>query len=143
MKNQIIILIMTLSSLLFAGPTNEVKVLLKDAKTTVSGITAEKASKLTNTQNVVFIDVRDPNEWKKGTIKTKNLVQISRGFLEIKYPKLILSKYKKSDELIVFCGIEPRAVFAASRLKDLGFTNVKYLKKGLNNWSKSGYPTTK
>ncbi len=145
MKKGIIILVMALSSLLYAGPTltGEVKILLSDAKTKVNGITAEEASKLTGNDNVVFIDVRDPNEWKKGSIKAKNLVEISRGFLEIKYPKLILKKYKKSDELIVYCALEPRSVFAASRLKDLGFTNVKYLKKGLKNWSKSGFPTTK
>ena len=145
MKKRIMILAMALSSVLYAGPTltDEVKVLLSDAKTKVNGITAEEAIKLTGNKNVVFIDVRDPNEWKKGSIDEINLVEISRGFLEIKYPKLILKKYKKSDELIVYCALEPRSVFAASRLKELGFTNVKYLKKGFKNWSKSGYKTTK
>lgn len=145
MKKKMMILLMALGSLLYAGPTltDEVKVLLKDAKTNVSGITAVEASKLTDNKNVVFLDVRDPNEWKKGSITAINSVAISRGFLEIKYPKLILSKYKKSDEFIVYCALEPRSVFAANRLKDLGFTNVKYLKKGFKNWSKSGYKTTK
>ena len=145
MKKRIMILALALSTLLCAGPklTDEVKVLLSDAKTKVHGITAEEANKLTADKNVVFIDVRDPNEWKKGSIDAVNLVEISRGFLEIKYPKLILKKYNKSNELIVYCALEPRSVFAASRLKDLGFTNVKYLKKGFKNWSKSGYKTTK
>jgi len=145
MKKRIIILVIALSSLLYAGPTltDEVKSLLSDAKSKVNGVTAEEASKLVGNKNVVFIDVRDPNEWKKGSIKANNLVEISRGFLEVKYPKLILNKYKKSDELIVYCALEPRSVLAASRLKDLGFTNVKYLIKGFKNWSKSGFATTK
>ena len=139
---KIFFLLMMAGSLLYAGPmlTPEVKVLLSNAKAQVSGISAEKAN---DAKNVVFIDVRDPNEWEKGTIKTDKLVKVSRGFLEVKYPKVILKKYNKNDAFIVYCALEPRSVFAAARLKELGFTNVKYLQKGFKNWSKKGYPTKK
>lgn len=129
---------------LYAGPTltPEVKDLLKSAKENVSNVNAADLSSMIEKESVVLIDVRDPNEWEKGAIETKQLVQISRGFLEVKYPKLILKKYNKDDNFVVYCAIEPRSVLAASRLKELGFTNVSYLKGGLKNWSKQGYKTT-
>jgi|FLOH01.1.fsa_nt_gi rhodanese-related sulfurtransferase len=131
--------------LLNAAPiiTPEVKVLLTKAKSNVESISAKEANNAMLQRNVVFVDVRNPNEWKNGTIKTNNLVKLSRGLLEIKYPKLILSKYKKNDEFIVYCAIEPRSIFASNRLKELGFTNVKYLKKGFRAWNEAGFPTTK
>ena len=80
---------------------------------------------------------------EKGVIKTDKLVKVSRGFLEVKYPKLILKKYSKDDHFIVYCALEPRSIFAANRLKQLGFKNVTYLKKGFKNWVKSNYPVAK
>ncbi len=130
---------MIVSSLLYAGPvlTPEVKVLLTNAKTKVDGITASEVNKLIG--KVVLIDVRDPDEWDK-SIETTKQVHVSRGFLEIKYPKVILTKYSKSDSFVVYCALEPRSVLAAGRLKELGFTNVRYLIGGFKNWTQEGYP---
>lgn len=143
MKN-IILSTLLVSLSLYAGPTltPEVKELLKSAKEHVSSISASELSKTIQKDSIILIDVRDPDEWGKGAIDTKQLVQVSRGFLEIKYPKLILKKYNKDDNFVVYCTIEPRSVLAASRLKELGFKNVSYLKGGFKNWSKQGYKTT-
>lgn len=142
---KVIFFLMIAGTMLYAGPTltPEVKALLSNAKANVSGITANHAKKLIDENSAVFIDVRDPDEWEKGVINTGNLVKVSRGFLEVKYPKVILKKYNKNDTFIVYCALEPRSVFAASRLKELGFTNVKYLQKGFKNWTKQGLPTKK
>jgi len=40
----------------------------------------------------------------------------------------------KDDSFVVYCTIEPRVILATKRLKNLGFTNVKYLKGGLKTW---------
>ena len=138
MKKTLILTALMGSTLLFAKPTltPEVKALISEAKTDVSGVTDAELKKLIKEDKVILIDVRNPNEWKKGGIKAQRSVQISRGFLEVKYPKLILSKYKKDDAFVIYCAIEPRAILATKRLKDLGFTNVKYLKGGFKNWSK-------
>jgi len=141
---KVVLLLSIVGSLLYAGPvlTPEVKQLLSEAKTKVDGISPLQASQMIN-KSSIFIDVRDPNEWEKGVIKTDKLVKVSRGFLEVKYPKLILKKYSKDDHFIVYCALEPRSIFAASRLKQLGFKNVTYLKKGFKNWAKSNYPVAK
>lgn len=134
---KILALVVFSVSMLFAGPnlTTEVKALLKIAKANVEGISAEEVKQLIQKDSVILIDVRDPDEWEKGTIEAKHLVKISRGFLEVKYPKLILEQYTKKDPFVVYCALEPRSILAASRLKELGFENVKYLEGGLKNWN--------
>lgn len=133
------------ASMLLAGPkiSPEVKSLLSQAKSEVSGVSAEELNEMLKKENIILLDVRNPNEWANGTIKADKVVTISRGFLEVKYPKLILDKYSKDDKFVAYCGIEPRSVLAAKTLKDLGFKNVQYLKSGYNNWKKSGFEVTK
>lgn len=142
---KILLLAVTISSILCAGPTltPEVKALISDAKSKVETVSAAQADVLIKKGNVVLLDVRDPDEWEKGVIKAEKLVKISRGFLEVKYPKLILKEYKKEDAFIVYCALEPRSILAASRLKELGFTDVRYLTGGYKNWTAEKYPTTK
>ena len=48
----------------------------------------------------------------------------------------------KDDKIVVYCGVEPRAILASKTLKDLGFTNVSYLKGGYFNWRDEGYETS-
>ena len=134
---------LAVSAILNAGPTltPEVKALISEAKSKVETISAVKAEALIKQGSVILLDVRDPNEWENGVIKADKLVKISRGFLEVKYPKLILKNYKKEDAYIVYCAIEPRSILAASRLKELGFTNVTYLKGGYKNWTAKKLPT--
>ncbi|MFA6144815.1 MAG: rhodanese-like domain-containing protein [Sulfuricurvum sp.] len=115
--------------------TGETKALLQEAKLQVESIAPEKLKILLNEEKIVLIDVRDPDEWEKSTIQYDRQVKISRGFLEIKYPKLILEKYNKDDIFVIYCGIEPRSVFAAQRLLQLGFKHVLYLQGGLKNFN--------
>lgn len=142
---KLVCLLMLSVSMLIAKPvlTPEVKAMLAQAKSEVKAIEAKEAQSLINTGEAVVIDVRDPNEWSKGTIKADKLVKISRGFLEVKYPKLILKQYDKNDKFIVYCGIEPRSILATQTLQKLGFKNVQYLKGGFKNWKASGYAVAK
>lgn len=144
MKKLVFLLVLA-ASLVQAKPmlTPEVKTMLKEAKQTASSINAENVLSLVSEGKVVLIDVRTADEWAKGVIKSEDLVKISRGFLEVKYPKLILEKYNKNDNFVVYCGIEPRSILAARTLKQLGFKNVAYLKGGFKNWKKSGLPIVK
>lgn len=122
---------------LWAEPTlsDETKALLKEAKMQVEPIEPQKLKSLMAEEKVILLDVRDPDEWEKSTIQYDRQVKISRGFLEIKYPKLILDKYTKEDTFVVYCGLEPRSVFAAQRLQQLGFKHVMYLQGGLKSFN--------
>jgi len=115
--------------------SEETKALLKEAKSQVEPIAPQALKTLMSEGKVILIDVRDPDEWEKSTIQYDRQVKISRGFLEIKYPKLILEKYTKEDTFIVYCAMEPRSVFAAQRLLQLGFKHVLFLQGGLKNFN--------
>lgn len=134
---KIVSLIALAGTLLADGPalTEETRALLQEAKAQTQSVTPEKLSSLLAEGNIVLLDVRDPDEWDKNAISYARSVKISRGFLEIKYPKLILDKYTKEDTFIVYCAMEPRSVFAAQRLQQLGFKHVFYLQGGLNKYN--------
>ena len=142
---KIIALSMLATALIYAGPTltPEVKTLLTEAKANVTSVNDAELSELIKNKKVTLIDVRDADEWVSGHIKADSVVHISRGFLEVKYPMLILKEHKKTDAFVVYCGIEPRAILATARLKELGFTNVKYLEKGFNGWEDNKLPVEK
>ena len=139
---KILFLLTVLFNIAQASPTisPELKHILTESKLIVPSMSAEETLVLMKNKNVILIDVRETEEWAKGVIKTPQLIKIQRGWLEIKYPKLILKQYSKNDTFIVYCGIEPRSILAAHRLKDLGFSNVAYLKGGIKNWKKQNYP---
>ncbi|OHD86772.1 MAG: hypothetical protein A3I60_01510 [Sulfuricurvum sp. RIFCSPLOWO2_02_FULL_43_45] len=115
--------------------TDETKALLKEARGEIASIEPQKLKALMAEDKIILLDVRDPDEWGKNTIAYDRQVKISRGFLEIKYPKLILDKYTKEDTFVVYCALEPRSVFAAQRLMQLGFKHVMYLQGGLKNFN--------
>lgn len=115
--------------------TDETKALLKEAKSELVSIEPQRLKSLMAEDKIILLDVRDPDEWEKSTIQYDRQVKISRGFLEIKYPKLILDKYSKEDTFVVYCALEPRSVFAAQRLQQLGFKHVLYLQGGLKNFN--------
>lgn len=115
--------------------TDETKALLKEAKSELVSIEPQRLKSLMTEDKIILLDVRDPDEWEKSTIQYDRQVKISRGFLEINYPKLILDKYTKEDTFVVYCALEPRSVFAAQRLQQLGFKHVMYLQGGLKNFN--------
>lgn len=130
-------MMITITALMADGPnlSDETKSLIKEAKTQVMPIEAQKLRDSIKDGRIILLDVRDPDEWDKSTIPYDRQVRISRGFLEIKYPKLILEKYSKEDTFVVYCALEPRSVLAAQRLQQLGFKHVMYLQGGLKNFN--------
>ena len=144
MKKLLVLSVFVLS-LLQAKPmlTVETKALLKEAKQEIGVVNAKELNSLISENKAVVIDVRNPNEWENGVIKSEKLVKASRGLLELQYTKKILSKYSKDDKIVLYCGVEPRAILAGQTLKKLGFTDISYLKGGYFNWRDSGYETAK
>ena len=92
-----LLLVLSLSAFLFAGVkiTHETQVLLNAAKLSVPSLSAEKTLSLLAQGKIILIDVREADEWQKSVIKTDKLIKLQRGWLEVKYPKLILEKYSK------------------------------------------------
>jgi rhodanese-related sulfurtransferase len=83
----------------------------------------------------VFIDVREPPEWKDGTVP--NALCIPRGVLEWRAASEDPLK-DKSVPVVVYCKSGGRSALAAQTLQELGFEDVKSLAGGYEAWTGTG-----
>lgn len=86
-------------------------------------------------QGYIFIDARDPNEYKKGHIK--GAINISRGLMEWKIEKKITDKNTK---ILTYCVSGGRSCLAAHSLQRMGYTHVVNMDGLFKDWIKAGYP---
>ncbi|MDH3974990.1 MAG: rhodanese-like domain-containing protein [Deltaproteobacteria bacterium] len=92
------------------------------------GITSSELSRLiTNKHEFVLIDVRSSGEYRKGRIP---------GALSIPFSgiKSKISRYNKSDTIILYCESGPWSRVAYSELKKMGFENIRILINGIVGW---------
>ena len=109
---------------------------------------ALKEQKVINTQELVqllkerpntkIIDVRSRAEINQqgGYIKANNVTNIQRGDIEF----LISQEVKENDTFIVHCFNGNKSLFAAKRLKDLGYKNVLYYQDSFKKWKEAQLP---
>src|SRR5438552_3677550 len=99
---------------------------------------AELKKRLDAGEPVVVIDVRDPDEYRDGSIEAAN--NISRGFLEFRIGSMASDP---STPLVLYCQTGLRSMLAAKALHDLGYKNVINLQGGFQRWAQSGLPVVK
>jgi len=99
---------------------------------------AELNKRLDAGEPVVVIDVRDPDEYRDGSIEAAN--NISRGFLEFRIGSVASDP---STPLVLYCQTGLRSMLAAKALHDLGYKNVINLQGGFQRWAQSGLPVVK
>ncbi len=92
--------------------------------------------KLSNTNDVQLVDVRTPEEFESGHIeKSKNL-----NIYDSQFEKEI-SKLDKSQPVFVYCRSGGRSSNAASKLMELGFTEIYDLQGGITSWKANNLKT--
>ncbi len=101
------------------------------AKAVITEISLAEAKNL-KPGDAQFVDVREPPEWKDGTIE--GAICVPRGVLEWKAESEDELK-DKSAPLVVYCKTGGRSALAAQTLAELGYTNVKSLAGGYEAWS--------
>lgn len=78
--------------------------------------------------NVVFIDVREPDEFAAGHVP---------GITNL--PLSVLSEetadFPKDSEVVIICRSGNRSMQAAEKLKGFGFTNLVNVEGGMNSWT--------
>lgn len=100
-------------------------------------VTNTELKKMIEKDSIVLIDLRDPDIWKDGVIEAKRLVKYPQDYLIVKYLKPISNNYdRKKTDFVVYCQTNERSILAARRLKELGFTNMRYLEGGYEKWGK-------
>jgi rhodanese-related sulfurtransferase len=119
--------------------TKGFKDLLAEANAVVDVIAVHDAVELQGGGEVVFVDVREPEERAKGTIPDS--VHAPRGFIEfIADPAGPMHNpaFASGKKLVLFCGTGARSAMAAKTLMEMGFGNVVNMAGGIQAWARAG-----
>lgn len=107
--------------------------LLNETKSRVKEIGVKDAQALRHTTgDVVFLDVRDPNEYNLG--KIPGAITISRGNLE----KNVEAQVPREKTVVVYCANGNRSAFAADTMRVMGYDDVRSLREGFSGWVGAG-----
>jgi rhodanese-related sulfurtransferase len=107
--------------------------LLAETKGRVREMSVRDALALRHTTgDVVFVDVREPQEYNLGRIP--GALTISRGNLE----KNIEAQVPREKNVVVYCANGNRSAFAADVLGVMGYSQVRSLKEGFSGWVAEG-----
>lgn len=101
-----------------------------NSSTEISNIsTDELAKKLESGDNqVVYIDVREPDEYAAGHIPGITNLPLSTLSEES-------ANFPKDAEVVIICRSGNRSMQAAEKLKEFGFTNLVNVEGGMNAWN--------
>ncbi len=113
-------------------PLPEFKQLVDEIKKEIKEVDVATLKKLRSDPDVAVVDVREPDDWKSGTIP--GAATIPRGVLELKIDQVTSNKDKK---IVVYCGGGSRSALAAYMLQRMGFRNVLSLAGGYRAWKES------
>lgn len=117
-----------------------IKELLSEAEAAIARVPVEQALAMHGSNDVVFVDVRDPRELEReGAIA--GAFRCTRGMLEFwidplsPYHKPIFAQDK---QFIFYCAMGWRSALAAKTAKDMGLARASDLLGGFNAWREAG-----
>ena len=114
--------------------------LVKAAKAAITEYTVEDVQGMTDNENVVLVDIRDPRELAREG-KMPGAFHCPRGMLEFwicpdsPYHKPIFAEDK---EFVFFCAGAMRSALAAKVAQDMGLKPVAHMLGGFGAWKKAG-----
>ena len=83
---------------------------------------------------VIYLDVREPNEWNLGHLP--NAMHIPRGNLESN----IEARAGREEAIVIYCARGNRSALAADTLQQMGYANVSSMADGFGAWIAIGGP---
>jgi rhodanese-related sulfurtransferase len=103
--------------------------LIKEAKQRVKEVTPDEALKIYREDpSVVFLDVREPSEYRLGRIP--RAVFIARGNLESRVEATI----PREKKIIIYCARGNRSALAADTMQQMGYEDVASMSDGFGGW---------
>ena len=91
-------------------------------------------SRLEGGEQIVLIDVREPDEFARG--KIPGAYTIPRGVLEMQ----VDGRLPREATVVLYCGGGARSALACKSLAEMGFEKLENLQGGFSNWVSSGMP---
>jgi sulfur-carrier protein adenylyltransferase/sulfurtransferase len=110
--------------------------LLNEVKAEIEEIDAPAAAALVGSEDAVFVDVRERDEWDEGHIP--GAIHVPRGNLESRIENAAADR---SARIVLYCASGNRSAFAAKTLEELGYDDVASLSGGYTDWKRNGFPT--
>ena len=121
-----------------------VKQMLDEAEAVVPRISVADAKALVGQADVLFLDVREPNEVAANG-KVPGAVAVPRGLVEFRADPASPAHDKAFDRtktVVAYCASGGRSALVGKTLKDMGFTKVMNL-GGFKGWVDGGGPVEK
>jgi rhodanese-related sulfurtransferase len=107
--------------------------LIDEAKQQIEEVTPEQVRELqAHNARVVYLDVREPNEWNLGHLP--HAVHLPRGNLESKIETMI----DRTQKVVIYCARGNRSALAALTMKQMGYDNVVSMARGFQGWADIG-----
>jgi rhodanese-related sulfurtransferase len=106
--------------------------LVQEAKQRITEITPRDAQALHGRGDVLFVDVREPNEYNLGRVP--GAMPLPRGTIENRAETAL----PRDKPLVLYCGGGSRSALAADTLQQMGFTDVRSMSGGFRGWVESG-----
>ena len=116
--------------------TEQYQKLIQEAQSEISQIEPEDID--LEDMSILFLDVREPDEFASGYIRKERHLTIPRGRLEFVAIQKIFKEYGSDVKIVTYCFKGPRGLLSAYQLKKMGFTNVVNIEGGLKNWLGQG-----
>ena len=91
-----------------------------------------------NNADFIILDVRTPREFKSGHIEKAILLDY--------YSKMYTEELKRLDKTktyLIYCRSGNRSGKTLNLIKNMGFSRVYNMDKGINGWRSKGFPVTK
>jgi molybdopterin/thiamine biosynthesis adenylyltransferase/rhodanese-related sulfurtransferase len=85
-------------------------------------------------QRSELVDVRAQGEWDEGHLPGAH--NVGRDYLESRIERALP---ERDTPIVLYCESGNRSLMAAKTLRELGYTNVRYLNGGYVDWKRDGY----
>jgi len=107
----------------------------------IGEIVSTKTAKELFDNGVLFVDVRNGDDYKNGHIPGAIHVNVRDSTFEAKFVKVA----KKDQEIVIYCRGSSctRSPLAISKSMSLGFEKLYYFREGYPGWKSAGYPIEK
>ena len=106
--------------------------LINEARQRIREVSPRAAADMRKRPDVLFLDVREPNEWNLGHVP--GAMHIPRGTLE----SGVEPRIPRDATVVVYCAAGNRSALAADTMQQLGYSNVVSMADGWRGWVQNG-----
>ncbi len=107
--------------------------LLRDARASVPEVTPIETDALRERGDGAIVDVREDSEWEQGHVP--GAIHISKSYIEQQIESAVPDR---ATPVVLYCAGGIRSLFAAQTLQELGYTNVRSMSGGFQQWKSQG-----